>query len=235
MVNGVSLAVVIPALHESGRLPLLLADLGRAPQPLIAELVVVDGGSHDGTPDLARLGGARVLHSPAGRGGQLRRGIAATTAPWLLILHADARLCHDWPLVVQRAMQQPETAWAFELAIAAPGPMLRLLELAVRLRTHWRQLPYGDQGLLLPRSLLEQAGGMPDLALMEDLLLVQRLRSLTRIRSLGRPLRVDGRRWQRYGVLRTAWRNALLRRSWRQGADTDRLAQRYYKSDPCST
>ncbi|MFM2173617.1 MAG: hypothetical protein RLZZ54_1544 [Cyanobacteriota bacterium] len=223
-----ALAVVIPALNEGQRLPLLLADLAQVPPTLIRERVVVDGGSDDGTPLIARLAGAQVVQSPAGRGQQLRRGINATTAPWLLLLHADARLCHDWALVVQRALQQAPGAWAFDLAIDAPGLSLRLLELAVRLRSRWRQLPYGDQGLLVPRSLLEQAGGMPELALMEDLLLIQRLRAITRIRSLQRPLQVDGRRWQRHGVIGTAWRNAQLRQAWRQGISADQLAQRYY-------
>jgi rSAM/selenodomain-associated transferase 2 len=226
------LAVVIPALNEGRRLPLLLADLAQAPPALIRELVVADGGSGDGTPLVTHLAGAQVLHSPPGRGQQLRRGISATTAPWLLLLHADARLCNDWPVVVQRAMQQAPAAWAFDLAIDAPGLSLRLLELAVRLRSRWRQLPYGDQGLLLPRSLLERCGGMPELALMEDLLLIQRLRAITRIRSLQRPLQVDGRRWQRHGVLGSAWRNAQLRRAWRQGTSADQLAQCYYASRP---
>lgn len=222
------LAVVIPALNEGQRLPLLLADLTQAPLTLIRELVVVDGGSGDGTPLIARLAGAQVVQSPAGRGQQLHRGISATTAPWLLLLHADARLCDDWPLVVQRALQEPPAAWAFNLAIDAPGLSLRLLELAVRLRSRWRQLPYGDQGLLVPRTVLEQAGGMPELALMEDLKLILRLRAITRIRSLQRPLQVDGRRWQRHGVIGTAWRNAQLRQAWRQGISATELAQRYY-------
>ena len=228
VVGQAALAVVIPALNEAGRLPLLLADLAQAPADLIAELVVSDGGSSDGTPLLAQLAGAQVLPSPAGRGQQLARGIAATTAPWLLLLHADARLCPDWPVVVRRAIEQPPAAWAFQLAIEGPGMQLRLLELAVGLRCRWRQLPYGDQGLLVPRALLLKAGGMPELPLMEDLVLIQRLRSLCRIRSLERPLRVDGRRWQRHGVLGTAWRNAALRRAWRRGTSADDLARQYY-------
>ena len=96
------------------------------------------------------------------------------------------------------------------------------------LRCRWRQLPYGDQGLLLPRPLLERAGGMPELPLMEDLLLMQRLQKLSRIRSLQRPLQVNGRRWQRHGVLGTARRNAALRRAWRRGTATEVLARQYY-------
>lgn len=223
-----ALAVVIPTWNEAERLPALLADLAQAPPGLISERVVADGGSRDGTALLARLSGAQVLASAPGRGRQLQRGIAATTAPWLLLLHADARLCRTWPDVVQQAMQEPAAAWAFDLAIDAGGLSLRLVELAVRLRSQLRQRPYGDQGLLLPRALLLQAGGMPALDLMEDLALIERLQPLTSIRRLAQPLRVDGRRWRQLGVARTTWRNARLRRAWRCGASASSLARLYY-------
>ena len=224
------LAVVIPVRNEAQRLPLLLADLQRAPTGLVQELVVVDGGSGDGSAQLARLSGARVLHSRASRGRQLHGGVAASTAPWLLLLHADARLCGDWAAVVQRAQAAPAAAWHFDLAVEGPGLQLRLLEWAVWWRCRLRQLPYGDQGLLLPRPLLEQAGGIAPLALMEDLELIERLRRITAIRSLDRPLRVDGRSWRRHGVLGSAWRNWRLRQAWRRGDDPALLAQRYYGS-----
>jgi rSAM/selenodomain-associated transferase 2 len=226
-----SVAVVVPSFNEATRLPLLLADLAAGPADLIAELVVVDGGSRDGTPQLARQSGARVLHTQASRGWQLQCGVACTTAPWLLLLHADARLQPGWSEALQRAMAAPEAAWAFDLAVEGPAPALRLLELAVRLRSQLRQLPYGDQGLLLPRTLLARAGGIPGLPLMEDLVLIQRLQRLAPIHRLGCPLRVNGRRWRRHGVLGTAWRNARLRQAWRQGMSPQQLAERYYASD----
>jgi rSAM/selenodomain-associated transferase 2 len=225
------LAVVIPSFNEAERLPSLLADLAAGPTDLIADLVVVDGGSSDGTPQLARLGGAQLLQAPAGRGLQLQRGIAATTAPWLLLLHADCRLQPGWAAALRRAMASPEAAWAFDLAVEGQGLLLRLLEQAVRLRTQLRQLPYGDQGLLLQRSLLERAGGMPALPLMEDLVLIQTLQRLGRIRRLSCPLQVNGRRWRRHGVLGTAWRNGQLRRAWRRGISAEQLAERYYARD----
>ena len=225
------LAVVIPSFNEAERLPRLLADLAAGPADLIAERVVVDGGSRDATPELARLGGAQVVHAPAGRGVQLQRGVAATTAPWLLLLHADCRLQRGWAMALRRAMASPEAAWAFDLVVEGPGLSLRLLEQAVRLRTQLRQLPYGDQGLLLSRTLLERAGGIPALPLMEDLLLIQRLQHLVPIRRLGCPLQVNGRRWRRHGVFGTAWRNAQLRHAWRRGSSAERLAQRYYAND----
>lgn len=227
------LAVVIPCLQEAQRLPLLLADLAAAPPGLIAEQLVVDGGSTDGSGSLASLAGAHGIRSAPGRGLQLQRGVASTSAPWLLLLHADARLPQGWGTAVARAIDAGATApeplaWCFDLAVAQAGLGLRLLERAVAWRTRLRQLPYGDQGLLLPRSLLEACGGIQPLPLMEDLDLMLRLRRQATVRSLGLALQVDGRRWRRHGVLGTAWRNAGLRRAWRRGVSADQLAARYY-------
>ena len=225
------LAVVIPALEEAGRLPLLLADLAAAPAGLVAERVVVDGGSRDGSDRLARLAGARLIRSGPGRGRQLKCGVAASTAPWLLLLHADARLPPAWDQAVAAAMATATGAWCFDLAVEGSGLSLRLLELAVACRTRLRRLPYGDQGLLLPRSLLTACGGVAPLPLMEDLDLVLRLRRQAPLRCLGLPLQVDGRRWHRHGVLACAWRNAQLRRAWRRGTAEETLARLYY-GDP---
>jgi rSAM/selenodomain-associated transferase 2 len=220
--------VVIPCLGEAGRLPSLLADLADAPG-LLREVWVVDGGSRDGTPVLARLAGARILASEAGRGRQLRRGLAACATPWLLLLHADARLPAGWAAAVTAALAAGEdTAWCFRLAIEGAGPALRLVELGANLRSRWRSLPYGDQGLLISRSLLARVGGVAPLPLMEDLELVLRLRSRAPIRCLEAALRVDARRWRRLGVWRTAVANARLRRAWRAGESPRRLAERYY-------
>lgn len=227
------LSVVIVARDEARRLPSLLADLARAPA-LLREVLLVDGGSVDGTAAVAALAGARVLTAAAGRGRQLAAGVAASRGPWLLLLHADARLPPDWSRPVAAAIAAGEgTAWAFDLAIDAADPALRLVEWAVALRSRWRHLPYGDQGLLLSRSLYDRAGGIRPLPLMEDLDLVLRLRRLATIRSLGLPLRVDGRRWRRLGVWQTLLANARLRRRWRRGVPAARLAAEYYGAESC--
>jgi len=222
------LSVIVPARNEAGGLPLLLADLGRAPR-LVREVLVVDGGSEDGTPLLARLGGARTLVAEGGRGPQLACGAARASAPWLLLLHADVRLPAAWPAAVAAALARgEESAWAFGLRIDAGGAALRLVELAVRLRSRWRGLPYGDQGLLVPRHLVEGVGGIPPLPLMEDLELVRRLRARSPVRLLDGAVRVDARRWRRLGVWRTVIANARLRHAWRRGVPAAELAARYY-------
>lgn len=224
------LSVVIPVRNEACGLPPLLADLAVAPQ-LVRQVLVVDGGSDDATALVARLGGAHVLASPAGRGEQLRRGVQASEAPWLLLLHGDVRLPGGWPALLERAIGRGEgRAWAFRLAIEGNDPALRLVERAVSLRSRWRGLPYGDQGLLISRALHDRLGGLKPLPLMEDLDFALRLRRLAWPGLLPAALRVSDRRWRRLGVWQTALANARLRRDWRRGVAPAELARRYHRA-----
>ena len=234
-----SIAVVIAVRNEAERLPLLLADLQHGELPL-AELVVVDGASSDATAMVARLAGASVVRGAPSRGGQLAKGAAVSQANWLLFLHGDGRLPAGWDHAIARELaraiatpqgpkrQYQPSAWYFRLAIDASMPALRLVEWAVALRSQWRQLPYGDQGLLVSRRLYLQVGGFASVPLMEDLDLVLRLKPHCRLRCLGVPLRVDGRRWIERGVWAVGWSNWLLRRAWRRGVGSQELASRYY-------
>ena len=233
--NRLSLSVVVPVLNEAQRLPALLAQLQQASE-LVGEVLVVDGGSGDASRSIAALAGAQLLRQSGGRGRQLAAGVAAARGCWLLLLHGDCSLPRGWDLALRRAIQQGESlnpkpngaqAYYFELAIGGRQPGLRLVELAVGLRSRWWQRPYGDQGLLLPAALLAAAGGVKPIPLMEDLDLVQRLRRHGRLVSLRLRLSVDGRRWKRLGIWGATLANARLRRAWRRGVDPEELAQRY--------
>ena len=219
---------MIVARNEAEHLPSLLADVALAAAQL-HECLVVDGESRDGSDRLARLAGARLLRVSAGRGAQLSAGVAATSGAWLLLLHGDARLPRDWPVLVSRAIGQGlRRAWVFRLAIAGGRLDLGLVAWLANLRSRVQQLPYGDQGLLISRERLLAAGGIRPIPLMEDLDLMLRLRRQGRIGMLAAPLRVSARRWSRLGVLGTAWSNARLRWQWRRGMAPERLAAAYY-------
>jgi len=227
------IAVIIPALDEAGRLPSLLADLA-ADAGLISQVIVVDGGSADATVIAARLAGACVVSAPPGRGVQLVAGLAQAQAPWLWLLHADARLPRGWHQRLAAVVAAPDDgavrAWYGWLRLPLPGLQYRLLERAVWLRSRFWQRPYGDQSLLIRRRCLDRVGGFRPLPLMEDLDFAQRLARQGRFESLGLPVQADGRRWRRLGLLGTLWANAALRRAWRRGVAPQVLYGAYQKA-----
>ena len=222
--------MVIPTLDEAPRLPRLLQDL--AALTVSREIIVADGGSRDGTAALAAGHGCRVVAAERGRGRQLRAGVAAAGGEWLLLLHADARMSRAALAEAERAMERSEVQYAaWPLAIDAPGRWLRWIERGASLRWRLFGLAYGDQGLLLRRSLYEAAGGFPDTPIMEDVVLIRRLRRHAPMHRFRRPILADGRRWRREGAVRASLRNTALLLLHLGGVSAERLA-RWYRPEP---
>lgn len=209
---------MIPTLNAASVLPGALASVAGC-----AEWIVVDAGSADGTADVAAARGARVLHAPRGRGGQIAAGIAAARHPWLLLLHADTRLSAGWMGVCH---DDPACAGYFRFVLDSPDPRARRLERAVAWRCRALALPYGDQGLLIHRDLLASVGGMRPLPLMEDVDLVTRL-GRHRLRALPADAVTSAARWERDGYVRRSARNLVCLSLWAAGVPP-RIVARVY-------
>jgi len=221
------ISVVIPCLDEQELLPAALASAREGAD----ELVVVDGGSRDGSCQLAREAGALVLQAPASRGGQLRVGAEAARGDWLLFLHADTRLEAGWAGDL-RALPPPVVGGAFSLAIDAPGWGPRLLERAVDLRTRLLGLPYGDQALFARRSAYDAAGGFRPLPLMEDVDFVGRLRRQGPLAWLRRRALTSARRLRRHGLAGATLRNWRVLGCYLLGVSPERLVRLYDSPSP---
>lgn len=212
------LSVVIPTLNAAATLGATLERMRAAD-----EILVADGGSADGTRNLAEAAGARVVTAERGRGPQLAAGAAATRGDWLLFLHADTLPGPGWRAAVQsHCRTAPDDAAVFRFRLADPAWQARLIELGVRLR----RLPYGDQGLLVSRALYEAVGGYRPLPLMEDVDLVRRI-GRRRIRLLDEAAWTSAERWRQGGWARRSARNLALMLCYRLGMAPDRLARLY--------
>ena len=217
------LSVVIPTLCAAATLPATLAALGNIP----VEVVVADGGSTDGTADVAMAFGARVVVAPRGRGVQLAAGVAAARGPWLLLLHADTRPAPSWAKAAVRHMAGgPARAAHFRFALDDAAPAARRLERAVAWRCRALGLPYGDQGLLIHRDLLEEVGGVRPLPLMEDVDLVRRL-GRQRLVALDVAAVTSAERWRRDGYLPRSARNLVCLGLWFAGVPPATIARIY--------
>jgi rSAM/selenodomain-associated transferase 2 len=221
------LSVVIPTLNAASALPETASALMLGlTEGLICDLVVSDGGSSDVTLEVARGLGATVVEGPPGRGGQIARGVEVARAEWLLILHADTHLGPGWTDVVWNHIEAGEPmAGYFRLAFRAEGTMPKLVAAGANLRSRWFRLPYGDQGLLLPRRLLVEVGGVPEVPLMEDVILARRLRG--RIRPLNAEAHTSASRYESDGWTRRIVRNLWTLARFQMGVSPQRLAREY--------
>ena len=202
------ISVIVPTLNEQACLAATLDALALACGD---ELIVVDAGSTDDTPDVARRYTSRFYQGPRGRARQMNHGARHARGDALLFLHADTLLPADGLEAARRALQQPGTVGgAFRLTITPATPALRLVAWGTNLRSRFGGLPYGDQALFVWRRVFEKLGGYDDVPLMEDIRLVQALRRRGRLTILPQAVATSGRRWQRNGVLFTTARNIVL-------------------------
>lgn len=220
--DEIDLAVVIPVLNASRTLNSTVAAIGP-----VRDLVVVDGGSRDGTPNLALRLGARVVTAPLGRGPQIAAGVAAAKAGWVLILHADTRLEVGWRDAARAHMARGTArAACFRFALDSDEPAARRLERMVAWRCRVLALPYGDQGLLIHTDLLRAIGGIRPLPLMEDVDLVRRL-GRRRVTMLEPAAITSAGKWRRDGWRRRSVRNLFCLALWFLGLPPRLIARVY--------
>jgi len=207
MKPGPQISIIIPALNEAQALADTLACLSPAPE---VEIILVDGGSADGTWEVAGLfPQVRRLKAPRGRGVQMNAGARAARGEILVFLHADTLLEPAHLAALRGAAADPGfQAGAFELALTPPVAALKFIAWGANRRSRLLGLPYGDQALILRRDLFLALGGYSHRR-PEDLDLVIRLRRHAKLRLLTPAVASSGRKWLAQGYLKTTAENWL--------------------------
>jgi rSAM/selenodomain-associated transferase 2 len=216
-------AVVVPVLNEARLVP----ELGRALAGLDAEVVIVDGGSHDGTREALAATGLRTVDAPRGRAAQMNAGARATSAPVLLFLHADTRLGDRALDDAAAAVDAGAVGGCFRLRFDSPDPRLRLAATLINLRSRLLPSASGDQAIFVERRAFLRIGGFREVALCEDLDLVARLCRVGRFQLVDRYAETSARRWRRNGVLRTIALMWALRVGYHLGVAPSTLGRLY--------
>jgi rSAM/selenodomain-associated transferase 2 len=191
------------------------------------ELIVVDGGSRDGTARLAHDGADVVLRCDRGRARQMNAGAARAAGSVLLFLHVDTALPPAAAEAIARAVAQGALWGRFDVQISGDSVWFRVIAALMNLRSRWTGIATGDQAIFVQRALFESQGGYAEIPLMEDVELTSRLRRISKPACLREQVLTSGRRWERRGVWRTILLMWWLRARYALGATPEALARAY--------
>ena len=225
MISDIS--IIVPTLNEAKNLPQL-----KSAADQVNELIVVDGGSTDGTMDVAQELGFTVIQETCsrGRGKQLNTGANSASSQIVLFLHADTLLPPDFPEAVVNCLQNKVTILgAFSLKIDRGGILLSGVVMFANLRSRLLHLPYGDQALFMRKKDFIQMGGFQEVPIMEDFILVKEARKKGNIQTLPQAVTTSARRWKRLGTVRTTCINQLIVLGYYLGVSPQKLASFYRK------
>jgi rSAM/selenodomain-associated transferase 2 len=227
-----ALSIVIPVLNESANIRAALSRLADCRRRGV-EVIVVDGGSTDGTASIASTLADHVITAPRGRSRQMNAGAAAASGDAFLFLHCDCILPDDADRRVLDALAQPAAAWGrFDVRIEGRHPLLRVIAALMNARSRLTGIATGDQAIFVRRDAFERAGHFPDIPLMEDVAFSKTMKRTSRPLCLHAKVTTSGRRWEKNGVVRTMILMWRLRLAYFLGADPTSLARRYgYEAD----
>ena len=223
------ISIIIPTINEANNLPLLLSDLSSIQKE--GEIIIVDCGSEDKTIDIANIYGAKVIISKErNRGLQLDIGAKNSKGEWLIFLHADTRLTHDWFKKINSFLKgNKNIIYYFEFKINHKKIIYRLLEILVNIRSKIFKQPYGDQGLIIHRTIYFKNNGFRNIPLMEDVDFLMRLNQKKDLKQLNFPIFISSRKWERTNIFLQAIKNWRFRRRWLKGESLKSIYSDYYK------
>lgn len=220
-----ALSIIVPILNEIELLPELMTHLQHW-QRCGCEVLLVDGGSDDGSADVAEAIGFKVIRSARGRASQMNAGVAQAKGQILLFLHADARLPDNGIEQIFNAMKTHR--WGrFDIRIRGDALMFTVIAFFMNIRSRLTGIATGDQAIFVARDLFVEVGGFNEQPLMEDIELSKQLQKRNHPACLYTKATTSGRRWLTYGVWHTVLLMWRLRWAYWRGVSAEQLAKEY--------
>lgn len=228
MNGGMKVSIIIPVLDERENLDRLLESL----QEIRAgghEVIVVDGGSHDASLELAEERSDMAISHRRGRGTQMNAGAQHATGDIFLFLHADTRLPREFLHEVMAACSGSPRQWGFfQVRLSGENRLFRIIESCMNLRSRLTGIATGDQCLFVTKQLFRETGGYEEIPIMEDIALCRRLQAVYQPLIIGQSVITSSRRWQQHGTVKTIFRMWFMRLAYFLGVNPSWLARLYY-------
>ena len=223
--DSTQLSIIIPVLNEADCLDQGLARLFALQWVTNhAEVIISDGGSNDGSLDIAGKYPCSIVRSNPGRATQMNTASKLAQGKFLLFLHADSTLPEDFNCFIET-----DAKWGFyRLRLSDNALVYRIIETAINLRTRFSHVAGGDQGLYFKRNFFESINAYPKIPLMEDIAICKAARRLAKPFVIGSAISSSNRRWRNNGIVKTVLLMWSLRLAFWLGVDPRRLHKIYY-------
>jgi rSAM/selenodomain-associated transferase 2/rSAM/selenodomain-associated transferase 1 len=225
-------SVVMPVLDDA---PLVGAAVRSALDGGAIEVIAVDGGSRDATPEAAAAAGARVVESGPGRARQMNAGAAEAVGEIVLFQHADTLVPAGAAQLAREALSgEGVVAGAFGFAVPTRSRHAGTIDRVGQWRSRLTGHPLGDQCLFLSAGTFHELGGFPELPTMEDWEFVRRLKRLGEVVQLPEPAVTSARVWDEHGLVWPTAVNSAVIIGYRLGIDPEMLADWRQRIAPAS-
>lgn len=220
------ISIIIPVLNEEDRLASLLDSLSELSGDV--EIIVVDGGSTDGSAKVAAER-ATVLVSEPGRANQMNAGAGIAKGSVYWFVHADSVLpSGNCVLAIQAAVESGACFGCFSLYFHDSNTFLmRLIGLFSTWRARYLGWVFGDQGIFVTAAFFQQLGGFPKQPIMEDLQFSLNAKRMSEVLVIDLEIGTSARRFTEAGTLKTLWLMHRLKFDYFRGVSADQLWKRY--------
>ncbi|PXX31594.1 TIGR04283 family arsenosugar biosynthesis glycosyltransferase [Arenibacter sp. ARW7G5Y1] len=228
--NSTNLSIIIPTLNEAAQIGNLLAYLKANSSPgNIKEIIVVDGGSTDGTPRLAKTLGAKTITSERGRAKQMNKGAELATGHVLYFLHADTYPPKNFDLYILKAIHRNMSSGCFRMKFDTSKNFLRFFAWFSRINS--RLCRGGDQSLFISKTLFHRSGGFnEEYIIYEDTEFISRLYKISKFQVLPQHVVTSARKYEQIGTLKLQYHFGIIHLKNLLGVGPEQL-YRYYKKN----
>lgn len=218
-------SIVIPVLNEASTIAITLERVLALQGEY--EVIVVDGGSRDGTTAIASRY-VSVISSRKGRARQMNAGASEAKGDVLLFLHADTILPEGAIAAVENTLAVHRVVGGrFKVKLDHPSWVYRVIGFSINLRDRVFGGFTGDQAIFVRAGVFRRLGGYREMLLMEDLDFGNRMAHLGKVAIVPARVTTSARRWQKDGVVRTIAVMWTLRLLFKLGIPPSHL-KRFY-------
>ena len=222
------ISIVIPTLNSQNTVRKTLASLFEGIEAgIVRELIVVDGGSTDQTREIVEECGGIFISSEASRGYQLKKGVNLAKGDFIFVLHSYSVLEPGWSKIVKKYFNK-DAGYYCKLSFDIIHPLASMTSTWANARSLIFNLPYGDQGLLIPRKLLMENGSYSPIPIMEDVELALRFQG--KLFRMPIVITTSSRKYRQNGWLRQGTKNIVRLLRFLLGADPNNLSDDYNRS-----